>query len=323
MNEAQAMLGTMADALFAGLGHRATIVADWQRIEELGLPLLLVGEADGGFGGSWDDARLVFRLAGYHALALPVVEAVLAAHVAAPLGFAGRGTVASACVGEMADGLFRGEISGACASEGAAYVVAPFGGGGIVVSARGGLRQAGTTASGEARDIWGFDGAQAVTVPTDVLGLGAFARAAQIAGALDAALGQSVAYANERRQFGRPLAGFQAVQQSLATFACEAAAANCAAIGAAQALDRGEARFEVAAAKLRANEAVGVGTAIAHQLHGAIGFTREYPLHQITRRLWIWRSEFGSDSHWARAVGARVLADGAEAFWPNLTARTD
>ena len=64
----------------------------------------------------------------------------------------------------------------------------------------------------------------------------AFARACQIAGALDAALALSVTYVNERQQFGRPLAKFQAVQQSLATFACEAAAANCAAMGAAQAL---------------------------------------------------------------------------------------
>ena len=151
----------------------------------------------------------------------------------------------------------------------------------------------------------------------------AFARACQIAGALDAALALSVAYVNERQQFGRPLAKFQAVQQSLATFACEAAAANCAAMGAAQALDRGEAGFEVAAAKLRANRAVEVGTTVAHQVHGAIGFTQEYTLQNLTRRLWQWRSEYGNDAYWSAILGSGVIARGANSFWPDLTARTD
>ena len=124
-------------------------------------------------------------------------------------------------------------------------------------------------------------------------------------------------------QFGRPLGKFQAVQQSLASFACEAAAANCAAMGAAQALDRGDAEFELAAAKLRANRAVEVGTTVAHQVHGAIGFTQEYGLHPLTRRLWQWRSEFGNDSHWSGKLGARVIARGADAFWSDLTVRTD
>ena len=130
-------------------------------------------------------------------------------------------------------------------------------------------------------------------------------------------------YANERQQFGRALGKFQAVQQNLATFACEAGAANCAAMGAAQAMARGNARFEIAAAKLRANRAVGIGTALAHQVHGGIGFTREYPLHPLTRRLWAWRSEFGNDSHWASELGQAIVARGADAFWSDLTALTD
>ena len=150
----------------------------------------------------------------------------------------------------------------------------------------------------------------------------AFARSCQIAGALDAALALSVGYVNERQQFGRPLGKFQAVQQNLASFAGEAAAANCAAMGAAQALVRGEAHFEIAAAKLRANRAVEIGTTVAHQVHGAIGFTQEYGLHPLTRRLWQWRSEFGNDAYWSRELGSKVVAAGAEAFWPDLTART-
>jgi acyl-CoA dehydrogenase len=97
----------------------------------------------------------------------------------------------------------------------------------------------------------------------------------------------------------------------------------CAAMGAAQAMSRGVATFEIAAAKLRANRAVGVGTAIAHQVHGAIGFTEEYPLHPLTRRLWAWRSEFGNDAYWSALLGPRIVERGADHFWADLTALTD
>ncbi len=248
MNDTRRMLAEMVDPLFAELGADATMERDWARLEELGLPHLMLPEADGGFGGDWEDALVVFRLAGYHALALPLPEAI---------------------------------VDGGAEPGSAAHFL-----------------------------------------------LGAFARSAQIAGALDAALARSVTYVGERRQFGRALGKFQAVQQGLASFACEAAAANCAAMGAAQALDRcrgetEEASFEIAAAKLRANRAVGVGTTVAHQVHGAIGFTQAYPLHPLTRRLWRWRSEFGNDAHWSRVLGEAVAARGPEAFWPDLVARTD
>lgn len=161
------------------------------------------------------------------------------------------------------------------------------------------------------------------TIEGDVHALGALARTAQIAGAMDAALAMSVDYVNQRQQFGRALAKFQAVQQSLATFACEAAAANCAAIGVGQAMARGGAAYEIAAAKLRANRAAGTGAALAHQVHGAIGFTHEYALHPITRRLWAWRSEFGNDAYWAGILGPQVVARGADQFWADITALTD
>ncbi|MDF8334608.1 acyl-CoA dehydrogenase family protein [Novosphingobium cyanobacteriorum] len=324
MSEQQKMLSDMVDSLFAELGSSAAVIDAWDRIEELGLPSLLVAEVQGGFGGSWDDARVVFRLAGYHALSLPVVEAVIANLIASPHGAEGRGTIASASEGRFADGHFTGVVKGAVASEGASFIVAPsLDGGALVLRTADGLRQARETLSGEARDVWMFDGAPAKHSKVDLFRLGAFARVAQISGALDGALSLSVDYVNERKQFGRPLAKFQAVQQNLATFAGEAAAANCAAVGAAQGLGRGAGGFEVASAKLRANRAAGTGAAIAHQVHGAIGFTNEYCLHRLTRKLWTWRSEFGGDSFWSAYLGKQVLERGADLFWADLTARTD
>ena len=103
----------------------------------------------------------------------------------------------------------------------------------------------------------------------------------------------------------------------------ETAAIDVAGQGAAAALDRGDAAFEIAAAKLRTNMAIGTGTGIAHQVHGAIGFTHEYDLHRYTRRLMGWRSEFGNDRYWAERTGAFALKAGGAGLWGALTMRTD
>jgi acyl-CoA dehydrogenase len=72
---------------------------------------------------------------------------------------------------------------------------------------------------------------------------------------------------------------------------------------------------------LRANQAIGVATAIAHQVHGAIGFTREYALRRATQRLWSWRSEYGNDRYWSERLGRAVIEGGADTFWEGLTKR--
>src|SRR5207247_4970660 len=79
--------------------------------------------------------------------------------------------------------------------------------------------------------------------------------------------------------------------------------------------------LEVASAKIRAAEAAQEGAAIAHQIHGAIGFTREHILHRFTLRLLAWRDDFGNESHWAAALGNRVAARGAEELWPLVASR--
>jgi hypothetical protein len=147
----------------------------------------------------------------------------------------------------------------------------------------------------------------------------ALARAGQMAGAITGALTLCIEYTRQRQQFGKPLAAFQAIQQQLAVLAEEAAAARAAASAAARAADRGEAKFEIASAKLRANIAAGQAASIAHQVHGAIGFTMEYDLQKFTRPLWMWRSEYGNDRHWADEIGKLAAPRGADGFWPGLT----
>jgi acyl-CoA dehydrogenase len=156
--------------------------------------------------------------------------------------------------------------------------------------------------------------------------IGAFIRVAQSAGAMDAALAMSIDYTNTRQQFGKPLSKFQAVQQVLAVFATEAAAVNVAGAAAAAALDRAEgdanaALFEIAAAKLRTNQAIGQATSIAHQVHGAIGFTKDYDLHHLTGPLLDWRSDYGNDFYWADVLGAMAAKLGGAGLWAEVTRR--
>jgi acyl-CoA dehydrogenase len=141
------------------------------------------------------------------------------------------------------------------------------------------------------------------------------------AGAIDACLALSIDHANTRVQFGKQLGKQQAVQQALALLAEEAAAVAVAGQAAARARDLGDASFEIACAKLRTNIAIGSATAIAHQVHGAIGFTQEHDLHRFTRALLNWRSAYGNDAHWAARAGGFAAREGGTGVWAMIAAR--
>ncbi len=97
------------------------------------------------------------------------------------------------------------------------------------------------------------------------------------------------------------------------------AAASAAADGAAEAWSHAEFGLATAMAKARVGEAAGKVAAICHQVHGAMGFTQEHPLHFATRRLWSWRDEFGSERYWNRELGRQLAEAGADALWPRIS----
>ncbi len=172
-----------------------------------------------------------------------------------------------------------------------------------------------TNLAGEPRDTVVFDGVvpDAIAdapegVDADALRLrGALTRVALMSGALLAMADLSAVYTRERQQFGQPIGRFQAVQALLVKCAEEAALVDLAAQVIAREAERGEARFEIAAGKLLADDAARTATRAAHQAHGAIGMTQEYSLHQLSRRLWSWRAEYG-DRTWPDRVGRAVVA---------------
>ena len=313
----------------------------WRALEEGGLTLPLVSESSGGAGGVWADAHTVVRAAGKHAAPLPLAETIVAgwllgqAGLDVPLGpltiapghrddrlrveRAGSGWRLHGTAARVPWGAAAGHVVVVAEGEGATMVALVARGAAAVTADR--------NLALEPRDTLAFDGAPAeaaapARLAADAVALyGAMVRSAQMAGALESLLEQSVRYATERKQFGRPIGNFQAIQHNLALLAGHVAAAGIAAEQAFVAADRGEPRLPVAAAKVRAGEAAGLGAGIAHQVHGAIGFTYEHSLHFATRRLWSWRAEFGSESQWAQALGRTVAARGAERLWPDLTAR--
>ncbi|HEX2890844.1 acyl-CoA dehydrogenase family protein [Vineibacter terrae] len=152
---------------------------------------------------------------------------------------------------------------------------------------------------------------------------GALGRAAMMAGALQRALELSLQYAKDRKQFGRPIGAFQAVQQNLAILAAEVTATRAMVDLAGRVQGGRHQRAAVASAKARAGRAAGIAARIAHQIHGAMGFTDEYPLQLFTRRLWSWRDEFGSDRDWAQVLGTLAAAEGPGGLWPMITAAGD
>ena len=151
----------------------------------------------------------------------------------------------------------------------------------------------------------------------------AMSRAALMAGAMVEVLKLTIEHANTRVQFGKPLGKQPAVQHQLALMAEQVAAAE---VSVEYAVRRwaGDTAPEiiwraVATAKIRAGEAAGKVAEMAHQIHGAIGFTREYRLQDLTRRLWTWRDAAGAESEWAHELGKRLIAGGADKLWPALT----
>jgi acyl-CoA dehydrogenase len=193
---------------------------------------------------------------------------------------------------------------------------------------------AGIGLGGDNSDTVTFDKVQPVIIKaapkgfdqTQLMLMGGVARSLQIAGALESMLEISVRYSNERVAFEKKISKFQAVQHNLARLAGESAAALAAATSAADAIANAksfddEVFLEAVAAKIRCSEAAEKGGGIAHQVHGAIGFTIEHILHRYSLRALSWRDDFGSESYWAVELGKLVANRGADELWPLVASR--
>jgi acyl-CoA dehydrogenase len=357
-SDLQTMIADSVERLFAkhvtrellerfDAGHRADAL--WQQVVDNGLPGALVPESAGGSGANWLDASPVLRAIGYWQAPLPLAETMLAAALLAHAGMeVPEGSITLIQAGRLGDlrldqegGHLEGRAVNVPWARTCRWAVVADGQRLALVD----LRQAAVTlAAGsnfadEERDTLVFANAssqatghlQLADLPEPIWHLGALVRACTLVGTLEAAVDKAVLYANERVQFGKPIGKQQVLQQYLAQMAGATGVARMAvqvALRSASDLFLGAAgnhstlAFDIAVAKVCAGEAATLAASVAHQVHGAIGFTHEHTLHFATRRLWSWRDEFGSDAHWAKVLGKAAIAAGSEGFWAGLTDRS-
>ena len=324
-SETARLVEKTADDIFAAEseGARAALASGawperlWQTFAEAGLAQAALPEEAGGAGLAAGLA--VLRAAGRHAAPIPVAESIvgtLLCHLAgteAPSGpltlcvSAAEGDGTAVTLPRVPWARFAAVIALVVPGEGLALCTP--------VDA-----VEGANLAGEPRDDVTLAGRPASlhALPPAVHGyaLMALARAAQLRGAMEQVLAMSLRHAQERTQFGRPLARFQAIQHHLAEMAGEAAASGAAVDAAACA----GTPFACAAAKARASQAAGSVARIAHQVHGAIGYTAEHDLHHWTTRLWAWRDECGNEARWWQVLGAQAARGGGGALWPTIVA---
>jgi acyl-CoA dehydrogenase len=343
-----------AEKIFADLADAQTINRDsegkwkaplWRALSEAGLPLSWVPEDCGGSGASMAEGFSVLSAAGRFAVAVPLAETMLAGWLLAQSNVAspeGPMTVAPASPKDRitlnADGSLSGRARGVPFASDAKHIAVlaqgPAGLSIALVDASACRIEAGINLASDATDTVTLSNVQPLSVQPAPKGfdqarlmlMGGVARSLQIAGSLESMLDVTVRYSNERVAFEKKISKFQAVQHNLARLAGESAAALAAATSAADAIANSksfddEVFLEAASAKIRCSEAAEKGAAIAHQVHGAIGFTIEHILHRYTLRALAWRDDFGSESYWAVELGKLVSARGADELWPLVASR--
>ncbi len=322
----------------------------WAGIEENGLTLAAVPDHLDGADVGLRAALGILRAAGRMALAVPLAETMLAgwmlgaAGIKVPAGMVAFGPADFADrIALGPDGMVSGRLGhlpfARDCGHAALLAQGPAGLAVVLVALADATVEGLTSLAGEPADRVTLSGVRPVAWAPAPAGftddaamlMGAAARSMQIAGALERVLAITIDYAGQRRAFERTISKFQAVQHAIAQLAGESAAALSAAQSAAEALeglltggqgfDDAELRLEVMSARIRTAGAIRKGAAIAHQMHGAIGVTREHILHRLTLRGLAWRDDYGHESQWSERLGQLISGRGAQALWPLLASR--
>ncbi len=315
--------------------------ATWRALADAGLPWVGVDADRGGSGGTLADACDVLWELGAGAVPVPVAETgILAGWTLAAAGMAVPDGPTTLAVAPGGDGLARHDGGARLvttltrvpwATHASHIVVVCAGDEGdhlALVPTAAVVVTPGRNLAREPRDHVDvdvvLDREQVAVLPDgiDVAAIrrrGALSRVALMAGAMERIAALTVGYTNDRVQFGKPVITFQAVAGLVVQLVEHAVAAATTARAAIAVGDR--AGFEVAVAKQQTSAAATLVAKLAHQAHGAIGMTAEYELGELTRRLWWWRHEYGTEHEWAAWLGEQVAASGADGLWPLITRR--
>ncbi|HEX5065211.1 MAG TPA: acyl-CoA dehydrogenase family protein [Myxococcota bacterium] len=304
----------------------------WQKLAALGVPGLLVPEAQGGLGMSEIEGVLLHEEAGRAALAEPLVAT---SAVAVPLLRELGGALAAEWLPRIAAGEARVAVGHPALrfvedAEGAdllllpqaesLYALTPAAARIVAQPANDPSRRIASVSFDAAAATRVAQGAQASALLAAALDRGALACAAQALGACDRMLELSVAYTSQRKQFGKPIGSYQAVKHMLANARVKLEYARPLVMRAAWSVARGVAQRapHVSMAKLQACEAARFASRMALQCHGAIGYTWEQDLHLFMRRAESQAQAWGRAPFHLARVRAAIL-EGSLAIGPGAT----
>lgn len=341
-----AAAAAVADLLVRSMDSSETVDADngpWEAFVAGGFPWAAVPDARGGPGGTVQDAVEIVREVGRAGAAVPAGETdLLSDWLLRQAGLPAVTGLLAVAQGNESDDLhlirdesrlvLTGGATGVAWASRSSFVVALVSDSTanhvVCVPAERLRIVRGESLAGEERDAIAAD---ALTLTADQVGpapqldipalraRGAATRVLLIQGAVAAVVDMTTRYCSVREQFGRRIRDFQAVGHQLALMRERATLVDAAAELAVAALDGTGSWEDAATAKIVAGEVAGQIARAAHQLHGAIGVSEEYPLHRYTRRLWAWQDEYGGEHEWAGRLGSALAERGPEGLWPWIT----
>jgi len=145
-------------------------------------------------------------------------------------------------------------------------------------------------------------------VAMETLNEGRIGIGAQMIGLARGALEHAIAYARERRQFGKPIGEFQGVQFDLAKMATQVEAARLMVYNAARLRDAGLPFLtEAAMAKYYSSEIAEEVASKAIEIHGGVGITRDYPVEKLYRDAKIGRIYEGTSNIQLLTIAKKLL----------------
>jgi acyl-CoA dehydrogenase len=311
----------------------------WLALRDAGFADALISEDQGGAGLDAAAVAECWMLLGQYAMPLPLAETMVARSLLASAAITAPETPVAlgSAVRTPAGSIRCASVSGART---AGAVLANLNGETRLLS----VAQAQSQPAAFELDLtleWSeahWRTAQPLPEPLDTRLAQALVLSLQLAGTLDIVFKRTLSWANERVQFGKPIGKFQAIQHQLSLMAEESFAASMAArIACLTNLEHPRAPaaaalpgvlsvldpLRIAIAKARTSEAALQVAQMAHAIHGAIGFTHEFDLQLLTRRLHAWRQAAGSESAWHDAVGRALVAQPASGAIDLLRNATD
>lgn len=323
--EEQTMLG---DSLARTLERSPDAAA----LFDLGAGSALMTEEAGGFGGTGADILMVFRTLGRAGAVTPLLDSVVLgagilsaageadlaeaaasgeARIAVALDEPGQrydGTIATTATGDR----LSGEKSLVHGAENATHLIVRATDGLYLVEAgaegpslRGyGLMDGGRAAEVSLKDVPGRRIGDAALLDRP-LAAAILALCADALGVMEKAVDLTTDYLKTRKQFGRPIGSFQAIQHRMADLLTEVEQARSAVWNLAGHLDAPDRDRHVAATKSLVGQVARLVAEETIQLHGGIGMTEEYELAPMARRLLAADARFGdSDHHLERFIAA-------------------